>query len=305
MGGIASAPGMVMSGDRLALFPAATGSGASLTGLPPVRRPGVGAETWIPQGVNAVVTGGVFPALGAAVNVGAPVAAPIFLNRVQARRLAIPAAANQELLQLSDSTLAIVLDNIRKTQVVQDPNGEDTGFLELDMDLWYPTLAANSQLQAAIAETAGGVITWQVMVTGWQGALPIFTAAPKTSPAGFGRYYPTNTTGLAIAGGNVGVLPAFGAWITVIDPAPNDFLAVQVSQQFLAGAVNGPGTLAQLGIGAAGAEVACGSFMSGHLSTEGNNVTPPLWVKAGERLAIRLGSNAAAARTMFVKVYDL
>ncbi len=92
------------------------------------------------------------------------------------------------------------------------------------------------------------------MAAGWDTAVPTFTTLNVDKPAGAGRYYPANyhLSGLTSL---AGIMPAFGAWALVVDPAPNDMLVTEILNGINGAALTVTGVAIQIGIGAAGSEV--------------------------------------------------
>jgi hypothetical protein len=269
--------------------------------MPVARRPGCGAEVLASNLPVTVAAGNPFPTFGAWVALGTP-GAGLFLTRIQARRLAVPASAGNNIIELGYGAGPTALDVIRCIFAINDgPPANDVGYLPADLNTYNTKVPAGQSLQARISDANAGV-NWEIWTCGWSGAVPTFTPLVVASPAGAARYYPSNTSlGLTPASGTS---PAYGAWLTVIDPAPNDLPVTALHCGWLLGNFLATGVAYQLGIGAAGAEQPVGTFLQGH-ATNAINIDPPVWVLAGERLAVRAASSGASNRNVLVKVTDL
>jgi len=278
-----------------------SGGGISAGGgpvLPVARRPGVGAEILLPNTGPVAVTAGL-GAFGAWTTMDTP-AHDTYLTRLQARRILIPGSGGNENIEFGYGAGPTALDAVRGVNTINDPTGNDTGWLGFDLNT-YTVAPAGQALKARVWDNYSAA-SWEVWACGWDGAPPLFTTLRAAYAAGAGRYYPSNTSGgLAVT---ASAFPNYGAWVEVFAAAPNDLIvsavtALNALAQFTASVV-----AYQLGIGAAGTEEAVGTFLVGHGLTT-INCDPPVLVLAGERLAIRATSNGASNRTVGVKVIDL
>mgnify|MGYP001567828297 CR=1 FL=1 len=265
------------------------------------RRPGVGAEILLPTTGPVVVAAGTpFGTFAAFVALATP-ANDTFMTRLQTRRLIIPAAVGNFIVEFAYGAGNTALDALRAQNSIVDPAVDDAGNLYADLNTFNTKIPAGQQLKARVSDGVAAA-NWEIWACGWDSAMPTFTVLNVAIPSGAGRYYPTNvSTGLGVV---AGAIPTYGAWLQVVAAAPNDMLVSSVSNASSLGNQGTVGTAYQIGIGAAGAEVACGTFLAAR--NQGTiNCQPPVWVKSGERLAIRAASTSAATKLTMVKVVDL
>jgi len=268
------------------------------------RRPGIGSEITLPNNTDIAVTSGTpFGTFGAWTLVQAAQAFDVWIDNFYAFRQGVGKAIGDALIEWSYGAANTPLNAHRYNEIILDPAGDDAGRYGMMSNTYHTLLPAGNALYARVSE-ASAAATWRVLAVGWT-AVPAFTPLDVASATGAGRYYPTNVAAGATAL-NVpsAVAPAFGAWTTVVDPAPNDMLVEHVMQAASAGGATGSFWIYQLGIGAAGAELDVGTFPTGN-SEMLHNCVPPVWVKAGERLAVRAAFLAVSARRTIIKVVDL
>jgi len=284
------------------LFSRCVQAGAAGTIL--TRRPGCGSEITLPAaGSVLVVSGTPFGTMGAWTLLQAGLATDTYLTRIVAARQTVPAVLGNAVVEWGYGTIPAVnaLDALRTCEIITDAAGDDIGRYITHINTFNTLLAAGQDLDARVSEAAAAA-NWRVWAVGWAGAVPDFTPLDVKVPTGIGRYYPSNTSG----GLNVacGAIPAYGAWVQVVAAAPNDMLIEQVVGAYSAGGVTANSGAFQIGIGAAGAEVDVGTFIVQHQIAQ-PDIEPPVWVKAGERVAIRGATPGGAPRFMLVKVKDL
>jgi len=284
-------------------YPIRSKSAGGAAGFILTRRPGVGSEIFMAQtGPTVVASGTPLGTFGAWVALGGALAADLYLTRLQARRTVIPATLANFAVEFAYAAGATAVDAMRQqNSIVDGPPANDAGFLAADLNTYNTKIPSGGTLSSRITDGAGAV-DWQVWVCGWSGSLPAFTRLSAASPAGAGRYYPSNVSaGLAVV---AAAYPNYGAWVQVVAAAPNDLLIMAVHHASSLPNTGSPGTAYQVGIGAAGQEVPVGISLAGR-NLSNTNLEPPVWVKAGERLAVRASSAAAANRLAVVKVIDL
>jgi hypothetical protein len=267
------------------------------------RRPGCGAEIFLPSAGGAAVMAGSTPhgTPGAWTALGTPTN-DLYLTRLYARRDNVYSTFGGVAVEFGYGAGPTSVDIVRGTGVMLDPSGDDIGYPWIDLPTFNTKVPAGQSLQARVNENAPAA-NWRVMAAGWDTAVPTFTTLNVDKPAGAGRYYPANyhLSGLTSL---AGIMPAFGAWALVVDPAPNDMLVTEVLNGINGAALTVTGVAIQIGIGPAGSEVPVVTALAGR----GNGmalVWPPVWVLAGERVSMRTSYVAGINQGYYVKVIDL
>jgi hypothetical protein len=267
-----------------------------------VRRPGCGAEIFLPSSGGAALIASSTPyATPGAWSAIATPANDLYLTRLFARRDNTYTAFGGVAVEYGYGAGPTSIDVLHGTAMMVDPAADDAGYPWLDLPTFNTRVPAGQSLQARIAEAVSK--NWRIMVAGWDTDVPAFETLPYDRPAGAGRFYPGNNHNTGVTS-TAGIMPAYGAWVTVVDPAPNDMLVVQVAHGVSAGSITAVGVALQLGIGAAGSEQEVYTALVGR----GNGMAlawPPVWLLAGERLALRTSYVAAINHGYFVKVIDL
>jgi hypothetical protein len=267
------------------------------------RRPGCGAEIFLPSSGGAVVVASATPfgTPGAWSAIGTP-ANDLYLTRLYARRDNTWGTVGQPIaIEWGYGAGPTSIDIQRGAVMMTDPAADDAGYPWNDRTTFHTRVPAGQSLQARVNE--GVSKNWRLMAVGWDTDVPTFTTLNVDRPAGAGRFYPSNYSTAGITS-TAGIMPAYGAWVTVVDPAPNDMLVTEALGGFLSSSITVTGAAIQLGIGAAGSEQPVATVIHGR----GNNMAPlwpPVWVLAGERLALRTSYIAAVTQAYFVKVIDL
>lgn len=272
-----------------------------------VRRDATHNETLLLPGTTAraVPSGAAANAFGAWTTVGTPPASDLYVSHLHQVRPTIPATAGVQRIEWSHGAGNTPVDAVLRGLIVNDPTSDDLGWMDIFDRAWGFLIPSGSQVYARALCGEVGPIEFNVALAGWPGAYPDWATLPDTSvPAlGAGRYYPSNTG--APAAITAAVLPAYGAWAQLVAAAPgNGLLVTRITPQTILSGITALLTAYQLGIGAAGSEVAVATVLTGN-ALASTWVWPPVWVQAGERLAIRAGSNGAGNRSAYVKVYDL
>lgn len=267
-----------------------------------VRRPGCGAEVLLPNtGVITIVAGTpiwVFSAWTAEEPISAT---DRFINGLYLSRETVPGATRDSGVEWGYGAGPTSIAFFRNTFIIVDPALDDVGRVVYHVNAFNAKIPAGNALQARVSDGVGAA-TWKVWATAWDTAVPTFTPLGVDISTGATRYYPTNiSAGLLVP---MAALPAFGAWTTVVDPAPNDMVVMDVSLGSAAAGVISPSDAFQIGIGAAGSEQALATVVVLH-TFHTNAIQPPVWVKAGERLAIRGAALGAGNRNVLVQVADL
>jgi hypothetical protein len=261
------------------------------------------AETWLPlTGGPVTVTSGASPnTFGDWASLGTP-ASDFYTSHLWACLANLPTQLGSVLAQFAYGADPAPLDASRSAVTLTDPTADASGYLALPLPCRSGKIPAGQELRArAWATIASRQL--QVMVAGWLDAYPEWTPLPANTVVGPGRYYPSDsaTSGVSVASATWG---SWGAVATVVDPAPNDLLVTEVIFIPSTSAVLLPVWALQLGYGPAGSEVWCATPLHGH-GAPSPWIWPPVWVKAGERLAVRAQGPSAANRQILVKVHDL
>jgi hypothetical protein len=195
------------------------------------------------------------------------------------------------------------LDATRELATFFNPGGTTIWFLPLSMMCQPVAVPANQAIYARYAANSATPYQVDLILLGWLGGLPAFDTIPLAAISGPGRWYPVNASSAYISA-PTGAGWAWGAPVTVIDPAPNDLLVVGMEAYPSIVWATDPATMWQVGYGPAGSETWCATLPIGRTwSTRW--VWPPVLVKAGERLALRAADATAGTRGCRVKVYDL
>lgn len=279
------------------------GCGGGGAGMFFARRPGNAPEIFLPSVPPAPVLTAGLNAFGAWVNIGTTVN-DYYLSHIQGTLLSMPLSLVSHAIELSQGPVAGVtqLDALRRVTTIVDPAADATGQVDFFAVCRPLKVAAGTIIWArAYSNDAAVARTYEVLTAGWDTALPAFTQLAKQTVAGFAGWFPSSTTSLSVI---AGVAPAFGAWTQLIAAAASDLLITEIRQGALLGSALSPFTGYQLGIGAAGAEVACNSIIGSHAQPNAE-VWPPVWVKAGERVAIRASTAGATNRPVAIKAYTL
>jgi hypothetical protein len=184
-----------------------------------------------------------------------------------------------------------------------DPTSDSTSYWGAGSGLRPVTIPAGEEVWVYTGTNYPSDPGFEVTLLGWDSALPTFESLGKNNVVGPGRCYPNNTgTALSVA---PGVFPDWGSTYEVVASAPNDFIVTSVYRGLEStGALLNPMVLYQLGVGPSGSEVWGAVSMIGH-ENQPWTFWPPLWVKAGERLAIRAMGSSTTAMRVRIKVYDL
>jgi hypothetical protein len=289
---------------RSRLAPGGGGSGNSF----PVRDATTPAEIFLPAAgaLPVVVPGAVANTLGAVVAVGAPVANDFFVSHVYHNAQAIPAVqvASHIVIWLHGAG-AVVFNVCRRQSNIVDPTADTVGAFEFRSRMYGYRVPAGDQIsvqaQCGVAGFAAGYTAW---IAGWDGAFPTFPTLPLSMlPSGIGFGFPTNLTSQTLI---AAVLPAFSAVPQQIVAAAggNGILITEVQMNTSLTTFGATHSVAQIGIGAAGAEAWCASVAinQGHNSYE---LWPPVFVAPGLRAAWRVGSSAGTARSANFKAHQL
>ena len=261
-----------------------------------------GAEIWLPAtGGPVTLTSGARSVFGNWTAIGTP-AADFYLSHLMVHSMSIPTNLCMEVVEFGYGAGPTALDVTRIYTSLVDPTADAVGYMELDCRS-RPTKVLSGVPVSARAYSGVAAMEFECMVAGWDASYPVWDALPVNTVAGPGRFYPSNT----YVNGIVVVAGAWGTWGTakqVVASAPNDMLVTQLMQTYynqnlLVGAV-----AYQIGYGPAGSETWCATLLAGRVS-RAPWVWPPVWVKAGERLAVRAQDPGAGTHPFVLKVHDM
>lgn len=261
-----------------------------------------GAEIFLPAAAGPVaVTSGAAWTFGGWTAIGTP-AADFYLSQLMAFLSVVPATLAKLLVEFGYGAGPAALDATRLETCVVDPTADASGWLDLSTRS-RPTRVPAGAAVSARAWSSRAADVFDCMVVGWSGSYPVWSALPSNTVVGPGRYYPTNvsTAGVAVVAGAWG---AWGAPVAVVAAAPNGLLVTQVIQLGVMANVLSTGVAYQLGFGPAGSETWCATVLTAHAG-RAPWIWPPVWVQAGERLAVRAQGNAAGLRQCLVRVHDM
>ncbi len=271
-----------------------------------VRRPGDPVESAYLPTAPAVITAGL-NAYGVWVTVGAPLGRDFWVSQFYGSLLTIPANLSLSVIETGYGPAnppAFALDALRFSTPFVDPALDASGSFAAASLVPYLRIPAAQQVYArAFCNDAAVARTYETLLAGFLDTVPQFTVLPThLTMRGPGRFYPSNSTSLNTVSG---VLPAFGAYLSAVTAAPNDMLVTEFRHGLLAtGVVLTAMMMYQVAIGPAGMEVPVASVISAR-GGGGLAINPPVWLRAGERLAIRVGATGGGTKAIGVKVYDL
>lgn len=276
--------------------------GAGPTGLYEARRSG--AEIFLPStGAPISVTSAAAAwTFGAWAAIGTP-ANDFILSAIHAAKYGPAAVLDGYVVELAYGATRTALDATRHILTVSDPTADAAGASYYGCNCRPVRVPAGQPIYARLATSSAAAMTLEVWVTGWDSALPSWVELPSNLVAGPGRHYPSNTysTGLIVP---TGAGWSYGASTTVVAPAPYDMLVVRlISGQSIMNLIDTARAF-QIGYGSPGSEIWCATIPSGRMYFT-PCIDPPVWVKAGERLAIRGCGAGAFNYVLLVKVYYL
>jgi hypothetical protein len=263
-----------------------------------------GAESFLPAaGAPITVTSGLIGSwtFGAWAAIATPANA-WYLSQAHVCYVETAAGLRALLLELWRSDHVTAIDCCRRNFPISDPTLDATAYFTLDYTARPVLIPAGTQIDGRAATSDSVARAFQVLLAGWDSAVPVWTPLARNWLDGPGRYYPSNT-GLGVDV-NAGAAWVYGASATVVDPAPTDLLVTEVLSR-ASGVMFALGAAAvQVGFGPAGAETWCATVPIGH-QCEPKPIHPPVLVYAGERLALRAAKLVAGWISVLVKVYDL
>jgi len=288
-------------GQRRSSNPAGFGQGVG--NAPPVNvaRRGTPEILIPPTGAPVQITSPVTPSTFSAWTALGTPANDLYLSQLWALKDNIGGTLTNCLVEFGYGAGPTPIDAVRSISPMQDPTADSAGAYPLGQPAQPVKVPGGSSLQARVWSSHVASDLFDVMALGYDSAYPVWDELPTSLVAGPGRYYDLNTgLGLNVTPGAWGT---WGAWLTVIDPAPNDLLVTRLDQTGQFSNLLGEAWMVQVGFGAAGAEVPCSTHMLGRVVAS-VPIFPPVWIKAGERMAIRSQGKQTAAKRVLLKVYD-
>ncbi|HYM16488.1 MAG TPA: hypothetical protein VEZ14_13105 [Dehalococcoidia bacterium] len=261
-------------------------------------------EVWLPANAGPVAF---LPGIGAAFSawqsLGAP-ASDLYLTQLHALHVFSGGSAGLDIAEFSYGAGNTPIDVTRRTFAFADAGNDANGWYNFSQETRPGKIPAGQTAYARGrigASTGPNAPSMECALVGFAGAYPTFDALDANTATGPGRIYPSNTTTQNLVSG---AAPAWGASLTVIDPAPNDLLATYLMGGVLIGDFASQWLAVQVGIGPAGGETWLATVYHAHAHSSGW-IWPPVWVKSGERLALRGMAAGVIGRSVALKVHDL
>jgi len=258
-------------------------------------------EIWLPANAAPVQYTPGTGAFSAWQALGTP-ANDLYLTQLHAAFVYGGSAAGLLIAEFSYGAANTPIDVSRRTFAFSDPANDALGWFNFSQETRPGRIPAGEPAYVRGWTTSPGVAPgplFENAAIGFDGAYPAFDRLPRNTVAGAGRIYPSDThAGLSTVASTP---PAWGASLTVVDPAPNDMLVTCILGGSAIGDYAGQWTAVQVGVGPAGAETWLATVILAHAVSSGW-IWPPVWAKAGERLAVRGMNNS---RHVLVKVHDL
>lgn len=261
------------------------------------------AEIWLPQGATALsLTTGAAGVWGAWTNLGTPLVNLLDLTYVRGIYVVNTVAGGTGVIaiEIGSGSGAVTYAQIRGYATFQVTGATAiSGWLDFSQQNRPLSVPASTQLQARAWNSAVATQTYETALLGWDTGLPPFSSLPHDVAVGVDSWSPSDTgAGVAVTGA---ALPNFGAWATLVASVPADILVYQVGLSFSLPVLSAALMPVQLGIGAVGAEVALSTSLVGHVQ---NNqfIWPPVWAKAGERLAARVSGTGGSVGVLWKSV---
>ncbi len=256
-------------------------------------------EIWLPLNAGPVsFTPGV--ATMSAWNALATPANDFYLTHLLASHIHTGSAAGIDAAEFAYGAGYTPIDVVRRTHAFSDATNDAGGWYGFSQETRPGKVPAGQQISVR-GQVGAAPNAMECMAVGFDGAYPAFASLPSDAVAGAGRFYPGNTGYSTI---NTGAAPAWSTPQTIIDPAPNDMLVTYLAAGAAIGDFIASWTAYQLGVGPAGSETWLATSIIAHAQSDGW-IWPPVWVLAGERLAIRAMAVSTGSRRAAIKVHDL
>lgn len=249
-------------------------------------------EIWLPQNATALSLTTGSPGFGAWTNIGSALANDFILTYMRCLWVcnSVSAGVGLVALEAGSGGGATGYAQLRGYGTFQIQGATSvSGWLDFSIAQHPMRIASGTQVQVR-GDAPINAQTLEVALLGFDTAFPTFTNLPHDVAIGPDTVQPSDTgAGVAVAGA---AFPNFGAWTTLVASAAADMLVYWVGVQENLTDLSAALYPIQLGIGAAGSEVALSTSLVGHVQ---NNqwLWPPVWVKAGERLAARITGTGA------------
>lgn len=269
-----------------------------------VRRGPVAENAVLPaSGGSLILAAAVANTFTAWTLVGAAATNSFIPSQIKIGLSSIAANSGLYLVELAlDSAGARPLDAFRFPSIISFTTGDASGFF-CHIEHMHPApLPAGTTIYARARQSFTATFNYEIMLLGWDNTYPDFVPLPSPFIRGPGRVYPTNiSTGTAVT---PGVWGTWGVWKEFVAAAPNDMLVTAIVPGSSLGNVSLISHMTQVGYGSAGAECPAATALWAHQQT---SPIPhhPVWVKAGERIALRSQGDTTSARVECFKVMDL